>query len=294
MAKANRKFKDSVFTMYFNDPEKLIDLYNSIAGTNLPKDTPIEINTLDDALFKNRVNDISFVINGELIVLVEHQSTLNENMPVRLLMYAARVYEKILGSENIYRSSLIKLPAPKFVVLYNGLEPCDDHVVMSLSDAFAIQEPNPMLDLKVDFRNINHGKSAELMKKCQSLNEYSTFVFYVRENQKNGMPLAESIKLAIKQAVQNDIMKDFLDEHGSEVENMLFEEWEWDKYARIQREEGVQEGRREGRQEGLQEGLQEGKSSIIRTLSESFDPETISKMVKLPLATIQQILASPQ
>jgi len=61
-----------------------------------------------------------------------------------------------------------------------------------------------MLNLKVDFRNINHRKSPDLMAKCQSLNEYSTFIFYVRENQKNGMPLAESIKLAIQQAIQND------------------------------------------------------------------------------------------
>lgn len=63
MPKANRKYKDSVFTMYFSNTERLIELYNSLEGTNLPKDTPIEINTLDDALFKDRINDISFVVN---------------------------------------------------------------------------------------------------------------------------------------------------------------------------------------------------------------------------------------
>lgn len=74
MPKANRKYKDSVFTMYFSNTERLIELYNSLEGTNLPKDTPIKINTLDDALFKDRINDISFVINGELVVLIEEIS----------------------------------------------------------------------------------------------------------------------------------------------------------------------------------------------------------------------------
>ena len=228
MPKANRKYKDSVFTMYFSNTERLIELYNSLEGTNLPKDTPIEINTLDDALFKDRINDISFVINGELVVLIEHQSTLNENMPVRFLLYVARVYEKILETENVYRSSRIPLPTPKFVVLYNGLEPSDEFSEMRLSDAFILPEKAPMLDLMVRFFNINYGKSPSIMEKCHSLNEYSTFVFYVRKNQARGLPLNKAIAEAVNQAIHNNVMKDFLSQHGSEVENMLFEEWKWD------------------------------------------------------------------
>ena len=266
MAKANKKFKDSVFSMYFGDPKRLIELYNSIEGTSLPMDTPIEINTLDDALFKDRINDLSFVINGEIVVLVEHQSTLNENMPVRLLLYVARVYEKILSEDKIYKSKRIPLPTPRFVVLYNGLEPSEEYVEMSLSDSFILHDETPMLELKVDFYNINYGKSPELMDKCPSLSEYSMFVYYVRQNQEKGMSLNKAITVAIDQAIQNDIMKEFLTKHGSEVRNMLFEEWKWEKYAEVQKEEGREEGRQEGRAEGWEEGRLESLKNLIRNM----------------------------
>ncbi len=288
MPKANRKYKDSVFTMYFNDPVRLIELYNSLEGTNLPLDTPIEINTLDDALFKDRINDISFVINGVLIVLIEHQSTWNENMPVRLLIYIARVYEKILEKENIYRSTRIPLPAPRFVVLYNGEEKNVDYVEMKLSDAFILREKNPMLDLKVDFFNINYGKSSEIMEKCKSLSEYSTFVFYVRENRKKGMPLAEAIASAVKQAIRNDIMKDFLTKHGSEVENMLFEEWDWEAYVAVQKEESHEQGIKEGIEKGASEMLSQVVHSMVRTMM----PEDIAAALSLPLPQVLNILST--
>jgi hypothetical protein len=54
---------------------------------------------LEGVLFKARMNDISFEIGDKLVVLIEHQSTINPNMPLRLLLYIGRVYEKILGDE---------------------------------------------------------------------------------------------------------------------------------------------------------------------------------------------------
>jgi hypothetical protein len=38
----------------------------------------------------DRINDISFEIGGKLVVLIEHQSTINHNMALRLLLYIAR------------------------------------------------------------------------------------------------------------------------------------------------------------------------------------------------------------
>ncbi len=92
---ANREYKDSVFTLLFSEPERLIELYNALAGSNYGTDTKIEINTLEGILFLNRMNDISFVLNDKLIVLIEHMSTISENLPVRLLpviLYKLRNY----------------------------------------------------------------------------------------------------------------------------------------------------------------------------------------------------------
>ena len=89
-AKTNRKYKDSVFTLLFGEKNNLLELYNAIRNTNYGSDTDIRITTLDDVLFMERINDISFVIEGKLVVLIEHQSTVNPNMPLKMLFTALK------------------------------------------------------------------------------------------------------------------------------------------------------------------------------------------------------------
>jgi len=64
--KKNRNFKDSVFTMLFSDPALLRELYGAIGGVPLPPDIPVFINTLENVLFMDFNNDISFEIGGEI------------------------------------------------------------------------------------------------------------------------------------------------------------------------------------------------------------------------------------
>ena len=151
---ANREYKDSVFTRLFSNTENLIELYNAIEGTNYGEDTEIEINTLEDVLFMDRINDISFTINGKFVILVEHQTTVNQNMPLRFLMYVARLYEKITDNRSVYKEKLIKIPTPEFIVLYNGKDDIPEEQIMKLSDAF-IEKDDIKLELKVKVININ-------------------------------------------------------------------------------------------------------------------------------------------
>ena len=74
---ANTKYKDSVFSFLFSDPDILRELYCALESVALPPDVPVTINTLKDVLFLNRVNDISFEIGQKLVILIEHQSTIN-------------------------------------------------------------------------------------------------------------------------------------------------------------------------------------------------------------------------
>ncbi|MDR2589259.1 MAG: Rpn family recombination-promoting nuclease/putative transposase, partial [Spirochaetales bacterium] len=124
--RANTKYKASVFSLLFSEPALLRQLYCALAGVELPPDIPVTINTLKNVLFMDRVNDISFEIGGKLVVLIEHQSSINPNMALRLLLYITRIYEKIVESKNIYTSCLLPLPRPEFFVLYNGTAPYPD------------------------------------------------------------------------------------------------------------------------------------------------------------------------
>jgi len=70
----NTKFKDSVFSFLFSDPNLLRELYCALENVDLPEDLPVKSNTLQNVLYMELINDISFVIGGKLVVLIEHQS----------------------------------------------------------------------------------------------------------------------------------------------------------------------------------------------------------------------------
>jgi predicted transposase YdaD len=59
--------------------------------------------------------------------------------------------------------------------------------------------------------------------------------------------------------MQNNILKDFLLEHGSEVTNMFLDEWNWDSALKVSFEEGLELGERRGEQRGEQRGLARGE-----------------------------------
>ena len=89
MSTANRKYKDSVFVDLFSEDEKakenFLSLYNALHGTNLPLSCPVENIRLDNVMYMNIVNDVSCLIDNKIIVLAEHQSTINENIPSQRL-----------------------------------------------------------------------------------------------------------------------------------------------------------------------------------------------------------------
>ena len=109
-----------MFSKLFSSPEILRELYSAIEGIDVPSDAIIDINTLSDVLFMGQINDVSFTIDEKIVILIEHQSTINNNVPIRLLLYIARVYEKIINRKKLYKTKLEKIPAPEFIVLYNG------------------------------------------------------------------------------------------------------------------------------------------------------------------------------
>ena len=315
---ANTKFKDSVFIRYLAESdERLVEVYNAVAGTNYPLDTPVQKNTLVDVLYKDRINDISFTLDGHTLVLFEHQSTVNENMPVRLLFYVAKLYEKEIRMNeevSIYQRKRISLPTPRFVVLYNGKEPLPEYSVWHLSESFIGEQENPALELNVEVYNITYSSTSELLQRSAHLNDYSYFIHLVNEARKTGKPLDEAIKEASECCIAQGKMKSFLQAHATEVEQMLITEWDWDECLDVERKEaraeglsegfsvgiakGLAEGRTEGRAEGLAEGHAEGivegraaeREKNIRALGDVLPPETIAEKFEVSVEYVKQIL----
>ena len=263
----NTKYKDSVFSLLFSDPDLLRELYCALEDVTLPADIPVTINTLQNVFFQNMMNDISFEIGGKLIVLIEHQSTINENMPLRLLMYIARVYEKIIGDRNIYATKRVCISRPEFFVLYNGVTPIPNTQILKLSDAFEKvgimgipEKENVALELEVKVININQGENEAILWKSKTLSEYSVFVAKIRELEKRIGDRSRAMEMGIKQCRDNGILKDFLEKHGTEVINMLMTEWNLDDALAVRFEEGMEQGIEKGREEIARNALAQGAS----------------------------------
>jgi len=206
---------------------------------------------LSDVLFMGKINDLSFTIDDRIVVLIEHQSTINENVPLRLLMYIARVYEKIINRAKLYQRRLVTIPTPEFIVLYNGKEEYDNYKELRLSDAFKALEGLKLtknnilpLELVVQVYNINHGRNPAILEKSKTLSSYTIFMEKIREYNKE-KSLEESVKAAIKYCIGNDILKQFLKDHASEVLSMLTEEPSIDEIIAVRCEEVREEVREE-------------------------------------------------
>jgi len=60
----------------------------------------------------NQINDIAFVMEDRLIVLIEHQSSINNNMPLRMLQYLSAEYGMIIDQKSLYKQKRMMVPAP--------------------------------------------------------------------------------------------------------------------------------------------------------------------------------------
>ncbi|MCL2764781.1 MAG: Rpn family recombination-promoting nuclease/putative transposase [Treponema sp.] len=275
----NRRHKSSVFSTLFSNPEVLREVYSAIEGIDIPPDAIIDINTLSDAIYMNQINDISFTINDRIVVLIEHQSTINNNVPVRLLMYIGRVYEKILEQDNLYQRKLVKIPTPEFIVLYNGKEEYPDYNQLKLSAAFKdieglklINGSGLPLELVVHVYNINHGCNPQILAKSKTLDSYSIFISMIWEYNKE-LSLDESMRAAIKYCIEKGILGDFLKKHSSEVINMLFEEISVERLGAIRYKEG------------REDGIEKGREEVFELLSHRLSKDEVEEMKNLLMQT---------
>ena len=244
---------------------------------NYGADTKIEINTLQDVLFMDVKNDISFSIDDKVIFLIEHQSTISENLPLRMLLYISRVYEKIVDRNTAYGTKLVKIPRPELIVLYNGKASFPDERILRLSDAFKEAPDNTdkfgCVDLTVRVLNINDGRNEDIVKRSDALREYIVFTQKVREGTDAGKHLSDALAEAITYCEENQILQQFLKDYASEVLNMLLTEFIIEDAIAVWKAEGKVEGKAERDMEVALKMLSNKKrgvsqASIVKTLKE--------------------------
>lgn len=257
-----RNFKDTLFRKIFKEPKELLQLYNAVNGTDYSDIQNLEIVTLENAIYLNVKNDVAFVI-GYSLNLYEQQASVNPNMPIRYLQYVAREYEKLIMNKTLYSSKLIKVPAPNFIVFYNGTVKQPERLEMRLSDAFETFTDNPALELRVIQLNINMGYNKELMDKCRTLREYVIYVERVREYAK-AKPLNEAVEQAVKECISEGVLSEFLSRYRAEAISMSIFEYDEEREKALIREAEREMGWNEGLKAGMEHGIKEGREQGIK------------------------------
>ena len=296
MQKTNRNYKDSVFVDLFahdiTAKENFISLYNALHDTNLDvKTTDVQPVMLERVLYMKYYNDIAMLIDGKIVILIEHQSTINQNMPFRFLEYIARIYEKITTKDEKFGRKLVKLPVPEFYVFYNGKDDYPTESVMKLSDAFMqlgddcglknqLKNTNYPLEISVKVININVDKKNLILKRCEALKQYSEFIEQVRFNIENAV--SEPFTNAIKQAIKKGFLSDYLNRKSTEVQNMLLAEYDYDTDIAVQRKEAFDDGITQG-------AYQKAVETARNALSMNLTLEQVANLTELPIETIQDL-----
>ena len=239
-----RNYKDTIFRMLFKDKENLLSLYNALNKTDYTDVDGLEITTLENAVYMNYKNDVSFVFEHALM-LYEHQSTVNPNMPLRDLFYVADILQKRIDTENLYGSKQVMMPNPRFVVFYNGTDLQPERQALKLSDAYEKKQESPELELNVTVYNINYGYNEEIMDACRTLREYAMYVEQVRAYAKQ-MPLAEAVEKVVDYCIKAGILSDFLRKNRAEAIKMSIYEYDEKAHHKLLYEEGVEDGREQG------------------------------------------------
>lgn len=274
VAVADRRYKDTVFRMLFREKDRLLSLYNGVSGKHYTDPEGLEIVTLENAVYLGMKNDLAFLMDFSLY-LYEHQSTVNPNMPFRFLQYVTDEYSRLTASDNLYGERLIRIPAPHFVVFYNGTRAYPEKKVLRLSDAFQVREGTPDLELKAQVLNINAGFNEDLKKQCRTLAEYMHYVDKVRMYARN-MPIGEAVGKAVDECIEQGILREFLLRNKAEVMRMSIYEYDEESTRKAIRdtayERGMEDGEARGYGRGVEDGEAKGKQTDILWLLEDIGP----------------------
>ena len=287
----NRNYKDSVFVDLHSEDKILkeqavIDIYNALHDEKISKKDRILFYKLKTVFFHKVRNDVAFTVNDKLLVLLEHQSTINKNMAFRCLEYITVMYaSELIKREDKFLPTPLSLPTPEFYTLYNGSAPYPARVILPLSDLFKVKPAKPQLELVVTVININHPDNQEFLDSCPILKGYKKLVDKVEEYKKlyGDKGYAMAIEKCIREGIE---ISDYLKRKTLEVMHMFSLEYNFDvelnAYKIAGREEGRQQGRAEGRAEGINKTARNMKAK-------NFDISLIAEMTGLTRKEIERL-----
>jgi hypothetical protein len=252
------KPKDTMFRGIFKIIENFLDLLEVCRSGNLDLNaedlTPFDLDT--EYASRKRRNDVSFITkDNRLIILVEHQSTISENIAFKLLLYYFELINLWLKMNNIdihARTAIPPLPMPEFYVAYNGKEKLKE-----ICSTFELKHPNINISVQVTIIDIGFDNLEET-EASNALAGYSFFHKQFDEYVNHGIKREEAFMKSRQDCIKAGYLKGFIEKEDLIV--MYESIMDYDAQLRT-------EGREEGMEKGIAVGAQKLAELIKRGLS---------------------------
>ena len=248
---AKRKAKDSVFLDLFQNKSYLLKLYRTLhpEDTTATEDSLTDV-TITNVLTDNLYNDLGFIVNNKLLILVEAQSTWTVNILVRILLYLAQSYHEYFQRtcQDYYKSRKVKMPKPELYVIFTGNKGRKPDKI-SLSKEFF---EGADIDIEVKAKVIYESDTDDI------INQYIIFCKVFNEQTKQHGMTQKAVTETIRICKDMNVLREYLLDREKEVVTIMMslfdDEQIMKSFIRSERYEAAQENARETAKKLIKKG----------------------------------------
>ena len=187
-----------------------------------------------------------------------------------IIFPACLIHSRLTVKANLYGETIVRIPAPEFIIFYNGKDEMPERQLLKLSDMYSVKEEKP-----------------KLKEACRTLRDYAIYTDKIRAYTEK-MELAEAVDRAINECIEEDILRDFLMEHKAEARAMSIFEYDQERHMQQEREAGIEKGRRIGIAEGEGQLL---RRLVQKKLAKGMNIADIAETLEETEERIQEIVA---
>ena len=140
----------------------------------------------------------------------------------------------------------------------------------------------------------NTSKCAEILKKCETLRQYSRFVEIVRSYGHIDQLSSAVMVQIMEQCQEENVLTEFMEHYGTELIEMLFKELTREEDLEISRLDGYDAGVKDGEKSGFSKGEKSGERKAALDIAKGMQKEriasdVIAKITGLTLAEIENL-----
>ncbi len=211
---AKRTAKNSVFLDLFQNKSYLLKLYKTLhpEDTTATEDSLTDV-TIENVLTDNLYNDLGFIVNNKLMILIEAQSTWTMNILVRVLLYLAQSYHEYFQrtSQNYYKSKKVKMPKPELYVIFTGNKGKKPDKIFLSKEFFEGAD----IDIEVKAKVIYESDKDDI------INQYIIFCKVFNEQTKQHGMTRKAVTETIRICKDRNVLREYLLDREKEVVTIM-------------------------------------------------------------------------